>query len=300
MYNIFAPMNRRLVPLLYSILLVACEKELNIKPKDAGEVLAVDGSIENGRPPRIILTNSFNYFNTLSVADLANAFVTGAKVTLSDGSISQILKQYDVPFPGGNFVYYSTDTALGNNQLFGKLNTAYSLTIDRDGKTYNANTTIPNIGRRLDSIWWKPAPENKDTNKVVLFAKITDPKGFGNFARYYTSRNDSAFLPGLNSVFDDAIIDGTTYEIQVDAGVDRNVKLGLEEYGYFARGDTIAAKLSNIDKTTFDFWRTWEQNQSNLGNPFGVPVKVLGNISNGGLGYFGGYASQVKTIIVPR
>ena len=281
----------------------SCEKELNIKPKDAGEVLAVDGSIENDQAPRIILTKSFKYFNTLSIADLANAFVSGAKVSLSDGSITQQLKEYNVPLAAGNLVFYSTDTALGGAQLFGKLNTAYTLTIENEGKTYIANTTIPNTARNLDSVWWKPAPENpdkKDSNKVVLFIKVTDPKGLGNYVRYYTSRNDSAFLPGLTSVFDDAIIDGTTYEIQADAGVDRNKKLDLEEYGFFARGDTIAIKLSNIDKTTFDFWRTWEQNQSNLGNPFGVPVKVLGNISNGALGYFGGYASQIKTIIVPK
>ncbi len=86
----------------------------------------------------------------------------------------------------------------------------------------------------------------------------------------------------------------------MDAGVNRNQDIDFDEYGFFARGDTIRAKLSNIDKTTFDFWRTWEQNQTNLGNPFGVPVKVLGNISNGALGYFGGYASQVETIIVPK
>jgi hypothetical protein len=293
-------MVRLICILLMSCLFVACEKELDISPRDGGEILAVDGSIENGQPPRIILSRSFNYFTTLSITDLANALIKGAKVVLSDGTVSQQLKEYVIPFSAGDLVYYSTDTSLGSNQLFGKFNTTYSLTIESEGKTYTAKTTIPTIARKLDSLWWKPAPANEDTNKVVLFIRASDPKGLGNYIRYYTSRNDSAFLPGLNSVFDDAIIDGTTYDIQVDAGVDRNLDIDFEEYEFFARGDTIKAKLSNIDKTTFDFWRTWEQNQSNLGNPFGVPVKVLGNISNGGLGYFGGYASQVETIIVPK
>jgi hypothetical protein len=278
----------------------SCEKELDIQPKDAGEVLTVDGSIEEGQAPRIILTRSFKYFNTLSISDLNNAFITGAKVILSDGSTSQQLREYAIPFGTGNIIFYSTDTALGSSQLFGKLNTAYSLSIETDGKTYTANTTIPNLARTLDSIWWKPAPANKDTNKVVMFSRLTDPKGLGNYIRYFTSRNDSAFLPGLTSVFDDGIIDGTTYDIQVDRGVNRNEKLDLEEYGYFLKGDTVSIKLSNIDKSTFDFWRTWEQNQSNLGNPFSVPVKVLGNISNGGLGYFGGYASIIKRLIIPK
>jgi hypothetical protein len=281
--------------------LISCEKVLDIEPKDAGEVLVVDGSIENGRVPQVILTKSFKYFSTLSIADLTDAFLRGAVVTLSDGTTTQQLKEYTFPLgTTGSVVVYSTDTTLGTSQLFGKLNTSYSLTIEAGGKIYTANTTIPNNSRALDSIWWKPAPANEDTNKVVLFARVTDPKGLGNYVRYFTSRNDSAFLPGLNSVFDDDIIDGTTYDVQVDRGVDRNQELDIDEYGYFLKGDTIDAKLSNIDKATFDFWRTWEQNQSNVGNPFGVPVKVLGNISNGGLGYFGGYASIIKRLIVPK
>lgn len=293
-------MHRTRSLIILFICLVSCEKELDIKPNYAGEVLVVDASIENGQAPRVVLSRSFAYFSTLSVADLENAFVSGAVVTLNDGTVTQQLKEYSFPFGSGNIIFYSTDTALGTSQMVGKLNTAYSLSIESGGKTYTANTTIPGIARTLDSIWWKPAPANEDTNKVVLFARVSDPKGLGNYIRYYTSRNDSAFLPGLNSVYDDAIIDGTTYDIQVDRGVDRNQELDIDEYGYFMRGDTVEAKLSNIDKATYDFWRTWEQNQSNLGNPFGVPVKVLGNISNGALGYFGGYAPTIKKIIIPK
>jgi hypothetical protein len=43
-----------------------------------------------------------------------------------------------------------------------------------------------------------------------------------------------------------------------------------------------------------------EFNYGSTGNPFASPNKVLGNISNGALGYFGGYANQFKTIIIPR
>lgn len=279
---------------------LSCEKELHIKPDNVDDVLSVDASIESGQVPRVILTKSFNYFSTLSISDLTNAFITGAKVSISDGTTTQMLREYTIPVGNAGFVIYSTDTALGIGQITGKLNTSYQLIIEVGGKTYTASTTIPSNARKLDSVWWKPAPFNDDTTKAVLFAKVTDPKGLGNYIRYYTSRNDSAFLPGLNSVFDDAIVDGTTYELQVDQGVDRNRKLDINEYGFFKRGDTVALKLSNIDKTTFDFWRTWEQNQSNLGNPFSVPVKVLGNISGGALGYFGGYAVQVKTLVIPK
>jgi hypothetical protein len=291
-------MTRFVFILTLSFCFLSCEKEIDIHPNDAGELLAIDASIESGQVPRVILTRSLPYFETLSIADLTNSFVHNAKVTISDGTTTQQLKEYSIMLGNVSISFYSTDSALGNSQIMGKLKTGYTLNIEAESKTYQSSTYIPDTARYMDSVWWKPAPNNDDTSKVVLFARVTDPKGFGNYIRYYTSTNDSAFLPGLTSVFDDLVIDGTTYSTQVDAGVDRNQPIDIEEFGFFRRGDTIDLKLSNIDKATFDFWRTWEQNQSNIGNPFSVPVKVLGNVP-GALGYFGGYAAQVKRIIVP-
>jgi hypothetical protein len=42
-----------------------------------------------------------------------------------------------------------------------------------------------------------------------------------------------------------------------------------------------------------------EFNYSSIGNPFSSPTKVLGNIKGGALGYFGGYAVQYSTIVIP-
>ena len=43
-----------------------------------------------------------------------------------------------------------------------------------------------------------------------------------------------------------------------------------------------------------------EYSYQSIGNPFSSPTKVLGNISNNALGYFGGYAAQYDTIIIPK
>ena len=83
-------------------------------------------------------------------------------------------------------------------------------------------------------------------------------------------------------------------------GINRNADRDSIEYNFFFRGDTVDFKLSNIDKATYDFWRTWESAYSSVGNPFSSPTKVLGNISNNALGYFGGYASQYRRLIIPQ
>ena len=61
-----------------------------------------------------------------------------------------------------------------------------------------------------------------------------------------------------------------------------------------------AIKLCNIDKGTYDFWRTYEFSFQSIGNPFSSPIRILGNISNDALGYFGGYGAQYRTVIIPK
>ena len=152
----------------------------------------------------------------------------------------------------------------------------------------------------MDSLWWKKTPSTKDTTKVSVFARVTDPPGYGNYIRYFTKVNKEDFFPGLNSVFDDQIIDGKTYDAQVDQGVTKNEKIKREDYGFFTRGDTVTVKFCNIDKASYNFWKTWEFTYQSVGNPFSSPGKVLGNISNKALGSFCGYAVQYKSLIIPK
>ncbi|WP_315816059.1 DUF4249 family protein [Paraflavitalea speifideaquila] len=95
-------------------------------------------------------------------------------------------------------------------------------------------------------------------------------------------------------------MDGKTYDVQIEHGVNRNESIDLEDYAFFYRGDVVTVKFCNIDKATFDFWRTMEYNYSSIGHPFSSPVKVLNNINGGALGYFGGYAVQYTTLVIPR
>ena len=282
------------------ILLAGCERTIDFELEDAPPKLVVEATIENEGAPVVVLTNSLNYFSTISPTILANSFVHNADVFISNGSKTHKLKEYTVPIIAGiNYSYYSTDSSNLSTAFIGKLNTEYSLKIVADGKEYTAKTTIPAITKKIDSIWYKPAPRDTANKIILLMVKLTDPKGYGDYVRYFTKKNSQPFLPGFTSVYDDQVIDGTTYDLEVDPGVDRNDILKEDERA-FKRGDTATLKLSNIDKATYDFWRTMEYSYSSIGNPFSTPTKVIGNINGGALGYFGGYASQYKTLIIPK
>ncbi|MBE7169652.1 MAG: DUF4249 domain-containing protein [Williamsia sp.] len=280
--------------------LVSCEKSVTFKLNEAANQLVVEATIENGQPPVVTLSNSYSYFSTITRELLLNSFVHGAQIVVSDGTRAQTLKEYAYKVAGNDIYYYTIDSTQLSNTFVGELNKAYTLQIKSNGSTYQAATTIPPLSKKIDSLWWIKSVNNPDTNKVILMSKLTDPPGYGNYMRYYTKTNRGPYLPGLNSVYDDQVIDGTTYNVQVDKGVDRNQNIDFEDYGFFNIGDTVVVKLSNIDKTTYDFWRTMEYSYSSIGNPFSSPTKVLGNIQGGALGYFGGYASQFKSIILKR
>lgn len=276
----------------------SCEKDIDFKLKDAETLLVVNAEIENGQAPTVALSNSLDYFSVISPQILANSFVHNAEVTMSNGTLTHRFKEYTVPFGNGYFLYYyGIDSADLPTAFTGEFGKQYSLTIKAGGKTYTAKTTIPLLTKTFDSIWTRTPPANVDTSKRQLMATVTDPPGLGNYIRYFTKKNSDPFLPGFNSVFNDEVVDGTTYSGQVDQGIDRNQPLPAGDDRFFNRGDTISFKLSNIDKATYTFWNTWEFNQQSIGNPFSQPGKVIGNISNGALGAFCGYASRVGTVI---
>ena len=280
-------------------LVSSCEKAINFNLSQSPSQLVVDASIENNREPVVILSNSLNYFSQITPVILENSFVHNAVVTISTGSKSQQLKEYAIDTSAYTFYYYSVDTTNAANIFLGEFNTSYALTIQTNGKEYTATTNITSVRKKIDSLWWIPAPDNPDTTAVVLDGRVTDPPGYGDYIRYFTSVNEGTFLPGLTSVYDDQITDGTTYNIEIDQGVNRNQSVDLSTYSYFHKGDSITVKFCNIDKATFDFWRTMEYDYQSIGNPFSSPTQVLGNISNGALGYFGGYAAQYISLKVP-
>ena len=290
-----------LVAIALGMIFTSCEKTISFRPNDSEPVLVVEATIENDKAPVVILSQSLNYFSQISPDLLANSFVRNADITISNGTKTHKLKEYKVPIAGGYTVYYySIDSANLGTSFVGEIGKTYSLTIRSNEREYTATTTIPQLAKKIDSLWWQDAPNEPNPVKVILMGRFVDPPGLGNYTRYFTSVDGLPFYPGLNSVFDDQITDGTTYNLQIEKGVDRNNGINLEQYAFFDHGDSVTVKYCNIDKATFDFWRTMEYSYANIGNPFSTPNKVLSNIQGGGLGYFGGYAAQYKSIVIPQ
>lgn len=288
--------------LLFILGFSSCEKEIHINLKPGSEKVVVEGNIEVGQPPFILLTKTIGFFSKIDENTLSDIFLHDAVITVSNNSQTVTLKEYQINFSGNPYYFYSIDSADAQAFNFkGAFGGTYNLKITYNGKDYTSVTSIPYC-KPLDSLWaLPPAPEDMPEghpNSMLLYARYTDPDTLGNRVRYYTNRNREGFLTSLFSTYDDNIVNGTTVDFGISAGINKADSFDRATYGYFYKGDTVIVKWSSIDKSVFNFWQTLEYAGLSTGNPFASPVEVSTNISGGALGVWAGYGSTYDTLII--
>src|SRR4028118_1400516 len=164
----------------------ACEKSISFNLDASAPKMVVDATIESGQPPLVILSKSLDYFSEISPQILVSSFVHKADISISNGVVTQKLKEYAVKTPLNlDVFYYTIDSANPGQPFLGETGKSYSLTIAVDGRQYNSVTSIPAGGTVIDSMWWRKSPGNPDTSQVILVCKVTDPPGLGNYFRYF-------------------------------------------------------------------------------------------------------------------
>lgn len=307
-----------LLLILTSAILSACEKDITVDLPQAEQKLVVEGSIEQNQPPLIILTKTIGYFEPADVNTLEKLFVHNAEITVSNGSVSkQLIEICTNDIPDSLIPLIATLSGVNVNQLsainycvyttfdqsiWGEIGKTYNLTIKADGKVLTSTTTIPNL-IPLDSVWYK----NQGTYDTMgyVWATLNDPPGKGNSYRMFTQRRgkDARMIPIIGSVFDDKFIDGKNFEFYSIRGTEFNSVApddDGEQRGYYKITDTVDVKFCNIDQGSFMFWRTYETEIYNNGNPFASPTTIVTNIKGGGLGVWCGYGANYYTIIPPQ
>lgn len=262
------------------------------------ESLVVEGYIETGTAPIVLLTKSLPFFGEINVNSILQNSVQNATVIVDNGTLVDTLDQ----IPG--YGVYTT------SQMIGEVGRAYKLTVIAEGKTLTSITNIP-APVPFDSTWWK-VDGNRDSLGFI-WAHLSDPDTVGNSYRFFAKRinrytygdnigevKDSIFYPaGGGSVFEDRYINGKSFDGTFPRGKSSNSDKeddNNDENFFFKRGDTIVVKFCTIDRAHFEFWRTEESQISSNGNPFGSPQPVHSNISNG-LGIWGGYSPSYDTVI---
>ncbi|MFM7078187.1 MAG: DUF4249 domain-containing protein [Bacteroidota bacterium] len=272
----------------FTLLLFGCEKDITVDLPESEEQIVVEGYITPGLPPYVFISRTAPFFAPLDSLSLLQYTVRDAQVVVSDGTITDTLI---APFSSTGYLYTSLN-------LIGEIGKTYTLQIRlQDGRELSSTTTIPQP-IALDSVWFKRIPENDSLGWA--WARITDPPESGNCYRWFAKRlgKDDDFIAPLGSVSDDRFYNGLSFDFAATRGAVPNSTApddNNEEEGLFKQGDTIVVRFASITRDSYTFWRSAESQVSSVGNPFGSPAPLRGNIA-GGLGIWEGYSFVPDTI----
>jgi hypothetical protein len=294
-----------------------CEEELAIELPAGQAKIVVQGHIQQGASPFVMLTESVPVLAPVTPETFLNSFVRGAAVSVTvDGQtyplqevalnrlppdqLQLLAELYSLPAgplpeqgPEIPFFLYT------NPDLKGETGKKYQLRVEHQGRTLTALTSIPALNP-LDSLWFRPHPDPKNDSLLTLWYRYHDPDTLGNSIRYMTKRNQEPFYPGyFTSVFNDELVNGKTIRFPLDRGESRADTIKFETYSFFRRGDSVTVRWAAIDFPHYQFWLSLEADRNSNGNPFGSPITVRSNVK-GGLGIWGGYGTTYHSVIAPK
>lgn len=271
-----------------TIMVVSCEKDITVDLPEPEERIVVEGYISPGSPPLVFISKTAPFFAPLDSLSLLQYTVRDAQVIISDGTTTDTLI---APFSSTGYLYTSLN-------MIGEVGKSYALKIRlADGRELSSETTIPSPVP-LDSVWFRRIPENDSLGWA--WARISDPPASGNCYRWFAKRlgKDNDYLAPAGSVSDDRFYNGLSFDFAATRGKVPNSIAdddNNEEEGLFKAGDTIAVRFTSITEASFKFWRSAESQVNSVGNPFGSPAPLKGNIE-GGIGIWEGYSFVLDTI----
>ena len=248
--------------------LASCKKVIDLNLGNVSNQLVIEGNITNIPGPQYVTLSRNVPFTSPNVYPA----VTGATVTIADNRGNQY------PMTEGPAGTYSIPNAFG----FGSR--TYTLTVNADGKTYTAKSTMPGTVV-LDSITDKPNYFNAGSGRKVITVHFQDPAGIANQYRFIMHVNSVQ----VNSIFafDDEFIDGKHVDLDLQQD---DIKIYPK--------DTVTVEMQCIDKPVYTYWYSLAQQQFN--NPGGqvAPSNPPTNITPATLGYFSAHTTQTLTLVV--
>ena len=309
---------------IFSLLLIArifssCTKEVKIDIPGYEEQLVVDGRIETGQPPFVLLSKSKDIYAPTDINAFINSFVSGAQVTVSNGSTTvQLTEICTDNLPPGSEAYVANllgisvadlanyticgYTSLDPN-ILGEIGKTYDLTIQHNGQSYSASTKIEQP-TPLDSVYWKP--DGNLTTHGYFWATVSDPPGQYDAYKWEMKRInlgadgeplDASFLEPFGPVSDDEFFDGLTFDFFIENPGAYGDGIADEYRGLYPIGDTVVIKFSKMDKAVYEFMEKKYTQLATAGNPFATPTNIPNNITGGVLGIWAGYSPSYDTLI---
>lgn len=264
---------------IYGIILVtglaSCEEVIDLDLGNNETGLVIEGTITTDPGPYTVkVSESINYAEVNEFPPVSGAIVT---ITDEDGIISSLEE-----VEKGTYASAAMQGTLGKS---------YKMEVNRKGKMYQASSTMPKTTTPIQSLAYSFEEESLFIDEgYYLTAFFTDPldevnyyrlKVFVNGEPYYFERDGNQIKDDNFWLINDKFFNGKVMDYQFP----QKLKVG----------DKVDVELHQVDKSTYDYYRTLVE----LMGVGGVaPSNPLTNWSNGALGYFGAISVTYASIVI--
>ncbi|MDG1348923.1 MAG: DUF4249 family protein [Flavobacteriales bacterium] len=322
---------------IISLLLISCQEEITLELPQSQDKIVVEGSIENGFPPYVILTKNQGYFESIDENTYNNLFIDAdtVKVWYINDAGEKEIKLLEKIMGIDSLPPIYTDKDHLNNLVatpdipydFSQEGRTYYLEIKWNNQIISSSTTIPKV-TPLDSLWVEKS-ENEDKEfKYDIRALYSDPADQNNnillkskrVQHYEIKREDTSSCEVINypdfslklvDAGSDILINGQSFETFFPKPKDNGNPFSDRSYNadhteicdngdtLVFKNDIVLIKYCQIDESSLKFWRGLIRQVGTNGNPFAEPLNLVSNITNG-LGIFTGYGSAYYMIPIVK
>jgi hypothetical protein len=256
--------------LIAILLFTSCEKKVDLNYKGNHSRIIIEGNVTNGAGPYFVkIAKSISLTSTEAYPVIDDAVVT----------ISDNLGNSETLAPQGNGIYRTAS-------LNGVEGRTYTLTVNADGQTYTAQSTMPRQVA-FDSIKVEELTVAGEVEWNII-PVYTDPMAKGDNYRFVLSVNDK--LINQHFIQNDEIKNGlvNTFRLEIN---DDDTKL--------KRGDVVNIRMECIDKAVALFYTSLALMADSGPGGGTTPNNPPNNFSNGALGVFSAHTVATTRVAIP-
>ncbi|SEP32308.1 protein of unknown function [Flavobacterium sp. CF108] len=277
---------KKYILFLFALVLTSCSKDDFSEQKSLESKIVVEGWIEEGDFANVLLSSSIPVTDVIDSTNVLNHVIRSAKITISDGQNSEVLRVKNDKNRIPPFVYFGST-------LKGEAGKEYSIKIEYLNRVVEAVTSIPKSVPLKSAEYIK---KNAADTTGYIFVKFDDPSAEKNYYQIATKIDgeEPIFVPSFYGNLDDKNFKSSSVSVQINRGVLLFPKTKFTPY--FADGDVIYVKLRTQTKEALDFWNSWQNEIVNSKNPIYPSNTSLKSNIKGGIGIWAGYGQS--TIIV--
>ncbi|MEH6657300.1 DUF4249 domain-containing protein [Leeuwenhoekiella marinoflava] len=265
-----------------SLLVASCEEVIELDLDTQDSQLVIEGIVSDRPGPyQVLISKTVDFYddNTFPVEENATVRLS------SDQGESEVLVQTS---PG---VYEST-------QMQGQRGVNYTLDVDVAGTSYSASSRLPKEQIVIDSISVGYKKESLFQEEgYYAIAYFDDPPDAENYYRLQVLVNGEPYIfyDEDEETPEDGTEDDNLYLLS-----DKFTNGNVQDYEFpqqLEPGDTINVRLQQLDRNTYDYYRTLVNVLSGGGI---APANPITNWTPEALGYFGAISETKSTVVVPE